>query len=434
VGSYIPSFTTKFLKKRFIDKGPKELQGFADRAAPIVQVADKIIQGGGSVAEPIIGGGPQGFAADLASAQAVSVQANFGASNYDEFNSQYGEYHGSVVVTARAVAGSKTAPDAYVRQITEAMTSAARKFGEIAGRKLLGPSGQSIGKILLVNGGGTNGELTLTLRGDVFNFTPGMIIRAAVNDGTGAATVKAAGFVISVFPDGDTDTTNLRIADSEANQIAGTVTLPAAWANGDFLFRNGDVAAATISDSQIRSLQSWVTLLAANDTYNGVFRGQDARYSGVRVSAGDVAGLSITDRMQLLCTELKAQSGASDIDYLFLGPRTWQQAASEAQSYGRYEMGGDPKLGVPYGFTLMTCIGPVKVCSDAHCLEADIWAVSSKNLKIYNYDGFPGLDTGDGVELLRQAANAGYEIRYHAFNCVTVNAVPWFFGRCASGN
>lgn len=401
-----------------------------------MQVADKIVQGGASVAEPIIGGGPQGFAADLVSAQAVSGQSNnnFGASNYDEFVSAYGEYHGSVVVTARAVAGSKTQPDAYVRQITEAMTSAARKFGEIAGRKLLGPSGQSIATLSNITANGA-GKMSVTLRGDVFNFTPGMIVQAASGDGTGAVTVRAGqGFVISVFPDTDGATAQIYFASTSALQAAGTAGAITGWANADFLFRNGDVAAATISDNQIRSLQSWITLVAANDTFNGVARSQDARYSGVRVAAADIAGLSITDRMQLLATELKAQAGASDVDYFFLGPRTWQQAASEAQSYGRYDLGGDPKLGVPYGFTLMTCIGPIKVASDAHCLEADIWAVTSKNLKIYNYDGFPGLDTGDGVELLRQGTAAGYEIRYHAFNCVTVNAVPWFFGRCASGN
>jgi hypothetical protein len=261
-----------------------------------------------------------------------------------------------------------------------------------------------------------------------------MMLQASTNDGTGNVAPRASTlFVINVFPDGDTDGSMVRVATSEANQIAGTPGI-GDWANADFIFRAGDVAATTISDNQIRSLQSWITLVAANDTFNGVARIQDARYSGVRIAAADLAGLSITDRMQLLATELKAQGGASDVDYFFLGPRTWQQAASEAQSYGRYDLGGDPKLGVPYGFTLMTCIGPIKVASDAHCLEADIWAVTSKNLKIYNYDGFPGLDTGDGVELLRQGAAAGYEIRYHAFNCVTVNAVPWFFGRCASGN
>lgn len=399
-----------------------------------MQIADKIQQGGASVAEPIIGGGPQGFGATLSAAQAVSAQANFGASNYDEFVSTYGEYHGSVVVTARAVAGSKTQPDAYVRQITEAMTSAARKFGEIAGRKLLGPSGQNIGQIVNVAANGA-GKMSITLRGDVFNYTPGMILQASTDPGTGNVAPRVAlGFVISVFPDTDGSGAHLYIAANEAAQIAGTASTPAAWANSDFLFRNGDVSVATLSDSQIRSLQSWITLVAANDTFNGVARSQDARYSGVRIASADVNGLSITDRMQLLATELKAQAGASDVDYMFLGPRTWQQAASEAQSYGRYDLGGDPKLGVPYGFTLMTCIGPIKVASDAHCLESDIWAVTSKNLKIYNYDGFPGLDTGDGVELLRQGAAAGYEIRYHAFNCVTVNAVPWFFGRCASGN
>src|SRR5688572_5649199 len=295
------SFSSKFLKKRFAKA--KDLEAFSDRKSPVLRLANKVIQGGSSVAEAVISDGPQGFSYSLTAAQAVSAQANRGASNYDEFNSSFGEYHGSAVISARAVAGSKTNEDAYLRQLTEVMTSSLAKFGSIAARKILGPVGGAIGRILAVNGGGTNGELTLTVRGDCFNIAPGMILQAADGTGNGApSNVRAGlGYVYAVFPDGDSDTTQVRVATSEANALAGTVGLPSGWANNDYLFRNGDIAASTdLSDVQIRSLQAWVTLSAANDTFNGVNRGQDARLSGIRIASTDVVGMNVLDRMTLL--------------------------------------------------------------------------------------------------------------------------------------
>lgn len=429
------SFGSKFLKKRFAKA--TDLEAFSDRKSPVLRLANKITQGGNSVAEAVISDGPQGFSYSLPAAQVVSAQANRGASNYDEFVSQFGEYHGSVVVSARAVAGSKTNEDAYCRQLTEAMTSGLAKFGSVAARRILGPVGGALARISAVNGGGTNGELTLTVRGDTFNIAPGMILQAADSTGNGIPTnVRAGlGYVISVFPDGDTDTTQVRVATSEALQIAGTVGLPSGWANSDYVFRNGDIAAATdLSDVAIRSLQSWITATTATDTYNGVNRAQDQRFSGIRIANADINGANVLDRMTLLVNEAMSQAGTLTIDYIVVGPRTWQQAADEGKQFGFFEFGkADARIGVS-ALTVMTVSGPVQVVADPYCLEADIWAMTSENLKIYNYDGFPGLDDGDGNELLRQNAAAQYEVRYHAFNCLTVSGKPWTFGRCASGN
>jgi hypothetical protein len=428
------SFSSKFLKKRFA--APGKLNAITDRAAPFVAACDKPVQGGASVAEAVIISGPKGNSYSLTAAQAVSAQSAHGASNYDEFVSTYGEYHGSAVITARAVAGSKTNMDAYLRQLSEVMESEVAAFSTIGERKLLGPVGGHIGRISAVNGGGTNGELTLTIVGDVLNVAAGMILQAADGTGNGApANVRAGlGYPYEVFVDGDTDGTHIRVATSEALATAGTVGLPSGWANNDYIFRNGDVAASTdLSDSQIRSFQSWITLAAATGTFNAVNRSQDSRLSGFRLTATATNGMSVLDRMQLLATTGRSQCGATQATLFVVGPNTWQQLAQEVQSYGQLEFTENMKIGVKL-MTIMTCNGPSQVLNSPSCAESDIFLFTQSTLKIYNYDGFPALDEGDGNEILRQTSSAAYEVRWHAFTCATVNGRPHFNGRCASGN
>lgn len=427
------SFSTKFLKKRFA--APGKLQGIADRAAPFLAACDKPVQGGASVAEPVIISGPKGNSYSLTAAQAVAAQAAHGASNYDEFNSTFGEYHGVANVTARAVAGSKTNMDAYLRQLSEVMESEVGSFAAIGERKLLGPVGGSIGKISNVTIG-ADGEMSLTLIGDAQNFAAGMIVQAASADGSSAVVTARGGlgYAYSVFVDGDSNGAHVHFATSESDATAGTPGIPSGWQNNDFLFRNGDVASSTdLSDAQIRSFQGWITLAAATGTYNAVNRSQDSRLSGFRLSAGAVQGMAVIDRMQLLATTGRSQCGATNASLFVVGPNTWQQAAQEAQSYGQLQFTDNTKIGVKL-LTIMTCNGPAQVLLSPACLESDIWLFTQSTLKIYNYDGFPALDEGDGNEILRQTSAAGYEVRWHAFNCVTVSGRPHFNGRCASGN
>ena len=426
------SFENKFLKKRFTRV--TTLQACAERASPLLAMLDKPVQGGASVAEPCVFSGPQGFSYSLSAAQAVSAQTDRGASNYNEFVSTFGEYHGSAVITARAVAGGRTDADAYLRQLTEVMESSLYSFGSIAARKLIGPVGNAIGRISDLDQGGTNGEIELTIRGDAFNFTPGMILQAADGTGNGApSNVRSGlGYVFMVTPDADGDTSHIKVATSSGSTTAAG---PTGWADNDYLFRNGDVAAGSdLSDAQVRSLQSWLTLTASSTQFNGVDRSAHAGLSGFRVSATDVAGLSILDRIQLLVNVGRSEYNAQQIDVCVLGPRTWQQLAQEAQSYGTLTFSENTKIGVKV-LTVMTANGPLQVLNEPHCAEADIWVLNTSKVKIYNYDGFPGLDEGDGNQILRQTSSAAYEVRWHAFNCLTVGGQPWLAGgRCNSGN
>lgn len=431
------SFETKFLKKRFVDPGPAGIKAVTDLASPFVAKLNKPkSHPGSSVAEPVILSGPKGNSYSLAAAKAVANQSAHGASDYDEFNSSYGRYRGIAHVSDFAVAVSKQgSAAAYLRQISEVMDSEVAAFTHAAAYKLLGPVGGSIGKISDVTIG-ADGEMSLTIKGDVLNLAPGQILQAAPTDGSSAPTARAGlGYVFKVFVDGDSNGAHVHIATSEANATAGTPGIPSGWANSDFIFRNGDIATGeALADSIIRSYQAWITLSAATTDFNGVVRSKDSRYSGFRVPAAELAGMSILEKIQLLAVRGNKTCGAVGANWCVVGPNTWAQLAQEAQSYGQFQQfGKDTTVGVST-ITVMTINGPTMVMGESHCQESDIWLFTPETLKLYNIDGFPALDDADGNDILRLSDTGGYEIRWHAFTCPTVSGRPHHNGRCDSGN
>lgn len=428
------SFADKFLFLRY--QKNNKLQTITERVSPLLQRIDKPQRGGQAIVEPFIPSGPQGWSYDLSAASTVSDQTDRGASQYETWTSPFGEYWGSAKVSARAVAGSKGNEDAFLQQLTETMDGALKTFGSIAARKLLGPVGNSIGRISDLDEGGGNGEIQLTVRGDTFNFAKDMILQAATTTGNGAPTTVRAGlgYVFRVVPDADvtgTSTTGAHIfvATSSGGTSSGG---PTGWADGDYLFRNGDVLQGTdLSDKQVRSLQGWISLTAANDTYLGVARGSHAGASGFRVAAADVAGLSIKERVELLVNVGRSDYGANEVDTIVMGPRTWMQLSQEVQDFGWTQFGKTMEIGAGE-IVIITANGLVRVLNEPHCLESDIWAFTLPLLKIYNYDGFPGPRDADGLKMLRTGKN--YEVQWQAFNSVTVGGQPQMHGRCNSGN
>jgi hypothetical protein len=411
------------------------LESVTDRSSPILAKIDKPIRGGGSINDAVRFSGPQGFSYDLAAAQAVSAQVGRGGSEYDEYNLPFGEYHGSVVMSARGLLGSKGKEDAYLTELASEMDGSLEAFGSIAARKIFGPVGGAIGKITAIGSGSLGvGELTLTIKNDAFNFVPGQILQAAAADGSSTTTPRAGlGYVIGVFPDGDTDTTMVRVATSRALAIAGTAGTPSGWVDADFLFRNGDILSATdLSDKQVRSLQGFITLAASVTTYLGVARAAHAGLSGFRMSAAATAGLSIKERIEKLVNVGRKQYNANSVDTIGVGPDTWMELSQDVQDHGWLAFGNKVEIGAGE-IVIITANGPVKVVNEPHILESDIWALTMKNLKLYTYNGFPGPADEDGLKMVRQAAAPNYEVRWNAFNCLSISGKPWTFGRCSSG-
>src|SRR6188508_230748 len=425
------SFADKFLFLRYIKNN--KLQTITERVSPTLQKIDKPQRGGQAIVEPFIPSGPQGWSYSLSAASVVSDQANYGASNYETWTSPFGEYWGSAKVSARAVSGSKGNEDAFLQQLTETMDASLKSFGAVAAVKLFSPVGNNIGRISDLDEGGGAGEIQLTVRGDSFNFAPGMILQAATGTGAGTpGTVRAGlGYVYSVTPDADVTGTSTTGAHVWVATSAGSTTSggPSGWADNDYLFRNGDVLAATdLSDKQIRSLQGWITLTASATTYLGVTRSVHAGASGFRVAAGDVAGLSIKERCELLINVGRSEYGANEVDTIVMGPRTWMQLSQEFQDFGWTTFASKTEVGAGE-LVIITANGAIRVLNEPHCKEADIWAFTMPLLKIYNYNGFPGPRDEDGLKMLRNGTN--YEVQWQAFNSVTVGGQPQMHGRCS---
>lgn len=456
----MPSFETKFLKKRF---SPYELECMGDREAPCLSYFDRVKQGGKSVAEAVILKGPNGNSGDFQTAQgvgqdgpylyqfkgtgvAITIQnTGFGASNYDEFDAPYGQYHGVATITAFAKAAGQTNPDAYLRQLDEIMSSEIASFISVGARKILGPVGGSIGQVTVINAGAIAGNYTLARPSDAYNFAVGMVLMFAPTDGSAApgtvrgGTQPTLAYVVGVTPDADSAAFpggHIQVSNSVSPAAAAAISnggASPAVVNNDFIFRAGDVQQTVdLSDRQIRSLQTWVTLTTATSTLFNVSRAQDARLSGFRVPAANVAGMSMLDRLQLLATTGRAYAKAKDANACVLGPAATQQLTSEAQSYGQLKFAKNEKLGIDVP-VVITQNGDTQICCEPHAMSDDMWLWTPKNLKMYHTDGFPALDTGDGNEILRQANAAGYEARWHAFTCITVNGKPWTFGRTSTG-
>lgn len=433
------AFVDKFLFRRYTKV--TTMQAVATLSSKVLGLIDFITQGGDSVAEPCILDGPEGFSADFAVAQTISSQTDRGGSHYEQWNSTFGQYFGSVKVSARAIAGSKGKEDAFLRQLTEVMDSGLKKFGHIAARKYLGPIGSNIGTFTgntttpFVGDPGVSSAAAVMVLDDpklAIHWAPGMKVQFSAT-ASGGTTLNSGGMLTVA----NVDITGGIIFFAET---VGDLTLVAVEALADdpatvFAFRAGDYITGTDPGVQIRPLGAWnpqVAIVGATDTFNNVNRGQHELLSGCRATAAEVAGLSIKERIEFLINKMRNTAGAYDTTHVALHGNAWLVLSQDVQSRGWLTFGKTLEIGAGE-LVIQTPNGLVKVMNDPHVPIGDIRVLSEKDMKCYNYDGFPGYAEEEGLRMVKAPNSMDYEVRYQCFSNTTVNGRPWNFGICPSG-
>jgi hypothetical protein len=432
------AFYDKFLKKRY--KDVTSLQAVAVIKCPVLKTCvDYVQQGGASVDEACILDGPQGWSADVTMAATIANQTGRGASHYETWVSTYGSYFGKVKVSAKAVAGSKGREDAFLRQLTEVMDTNIASFGHIAGRKLMGPSGGYLGSATGNSAGtGTAGDpgfsasagtIVLDSPPDAIHFAPGMKLQYSATT-KGGTTLNSGGTntVASV------DVSNGIIYLSET---VGDTTYDAAEALADnpatvYIFRAGDYITGTDTSVIVTGLGDWNPLTAivgTTDNFHNVNRGQHEHLSGHRLTAAESNGRTIKERIELLVNKMR-NAGSMDTDYVAVQGDPWMELSQDIQQYGWLDFGKVLEIGAGE-IAIMTPNGVVKVMNEPHMPRTDIRVLTSKSMKMYNYNGFPGMPDEDGLKLLRDGAD--YSVQYEAYTCFTVNGRPHDFGIANSG-
>ena len=264
------------------------------------------------------------------------------------------------------------------------------------------------------NGGGARGEvaagsilawptITLTNPSDVVHFEVDMNINFASWDGSipvGAGVVRAGAD---------------RIVAVDRN--AGTITFaggaaPAAWADGDYIFQEGDVTAA--GGTVVTGLAGWIPTAApvlGVDNFFGLDRGIDpTRLAGSRFNG---VGLPIEEALKRISTLIVRNGGRPDT--VLLNPIDYERLELSLEGRARFEtmttqVGG--KRSATVGFDSMiitTTAGKANVVADVDCPQGTGYMLQMDTWEFHHLKGCPHMLTrgaGEGGGRMVQDADS----------------------------
>lgn len=376
--------------------------------------------GGDQYVHPFIFQNPQGFGATLAKAQQGSSQGS-GNGNLQgrKWKVGYGDYDASVSIGDKVMKASRSNVGAFLRDQEVEISGLYNGFGDTMSTYLYSNGGQALG-----SGTISTGVITLTNADDVVNFEVGQILVPSANDGSDPSHVLIAsagqGFVIAVDRNGGTLTVSTASGGS-----AGT---PANWTGTMFFFRDGDFGGSGATRILL-GLGAWLPSSAPGATlFEGVNRTVDvARMSGIRLTAAEIANISLEQRLKRLITRMRGRNFGPGPDAVYLNPEKWQNVADSLESRGYREIGKDAESGYE-NISFKAGGKTVKLYADPFCPIGTAFALKMDTVKLGGLSKIPEVVNGDGLEMLRAVSSNDYEYRLVAYPAFVV-AAPGFCGR-----
>lgn len=361
---------------------------------------------------PLIYGNPQG----IAGASRVLAQTNATNIVGAKFNLTAGEYFGSVEIGDRVLMMSRNNQGALLQNKVTECDGLYEAMSNDEAVYLAGNGGGAIGQRLSVAGN----VITLSDQNDTCNFEVGMKLKASANDGSDAAHALRAGTPVTVV---------------SVERDAGTVTVDnvaniTAFANGDFLFREGDFAGNT-GVSIIKGVGAYIFPTAAPPALYGMTRTADPqRLAGCRVPTAAISGLGIEDRIQYLGAYMTGTYRTPPPDTLILNPLDWQRLSSALQTYGIRDMKDEDTR---FGFRVIEwTVGgqSVKIYADSFFPRGTAFLLRKRHWKLHSMGPLIHPIEADGISLLRKATTDDYEYRLKSYPALECNA-PGYNGRVA---
>lgn len=255
------------------------------------------------------------------------------------------------------------------------------------------------------NGGGAIGQVnasgpvtttvTLLEPEDIVFFEAGMNIQASAADGTSGTLLDggATGNILSVNRE-----TGAIVSGSNWTAASQIPSLAAS----SYLFPEGDFGA------KLKGLQGWCPNSAptAGDSFYGVDRSVDTRLSGLRV---DVSAQTILGGGRKAASRLSREGGKAGV--WFMSPNKRNDLVTELDNKVQYTETGTE---VDVGFTAIKLVGykkPILVYEDHNCPDGRSFMFNMDDFKLLSMGPVPEMIDEDGVSMLRESTNNGFEIR-----------------------
>ncbi len=309
-----------------------------------------------------------------------SAQANISAGNDERFSISRRTDYQLWQLENEVIEASSRDVGAIMRVLQNKGDAALLNLSRNLAAMFYGNGGGSRGEIATIVAGAGVCTVTLTNPSDIVFFERDMRLQAATWDGTGVAGVIRV----------PTDTIN------SIDRSAGTFTItggvvPATWANGDFLFQQGDIS------SVVTGLEGWLPVVApvAGDAFFGLDRSVDpTRLAGSRFNG---IGLPIEEALKRISTLIVRNGGRPDT--VFLNPIDYERLELSLEGRARFEtmtsqVGG--KRSASIGFDSMiitTTAGKANVFADVNCPQGTGYMLQMDTWKFHHLKGCPHMIT-----------------------------------------
>lgn len=413
-GSTLTSFDA-LLKERYYDSGDfvekltfgeNPLLGMLEKRGDSGMVGDQL-------PVPVITVLPQGLSGSFSTAQSRSTATVSG-----KFVATAGDYFGVVQIGDKVLKASKRNAGAFLENKMLEIDGLWEQGGENMSIYLWGNGGGSLGRRESISGN----VVTLVTPADAANFEVGMSIVASDNDGSDAAHALR------------TNATTVTV--TARNASIGTVTLSDAsqigsFANGDYLFREGDFFGTT-GNIVLRGVQAFITATDSPAALWGVAAAtratQPQRWAGCRVASVDLDGKSIEERMKILVAQMTGRYKAKAPTAFFMHPEDMQKLDTLMGAQARrFTSDKDTKFGYE-AISIATPAGKMPIYADRHCPIGTTFAFRMQNHWLTHMDELFHPQNEDGFQMLRKDTSTDYEFRLISYP-IYVNNAPLHHGR-----
>lgn len=377
------------LKEHYTDQ---RVENMVYKDNPFFALVPKMTEfGGRNLPIPLIYGNPQNRSANFAQAIAGTT-----TSLLEQFTLTRVKDYSIATIDNETLEASKGNENAFMEAATTEIDGCIQGLTRSTAIALYGDGFGAIGN---VSAPGASTTLTLTDANDITNFEVGQVLVFAST--SGASALRDAGDSLTI---------------TAVNRSAGTMTVNANVTNiagitdGDFIFIKGDRQdSASPTAIKISGLEAWQPLTAPGATaFFGVNRTTDVtRLGGLRYVA---TGVPLEEALTEAASRVAREGGKPD--HAFMNYSAYSALEKAMGSKVQYV---DLKVNADVGFRGVIVNGPrgpINVIPDQNCPSDRIYIVQLDSYKLYSLGKAIKVIDTDGLQMLRQAAADGVEVRY----------------------
>jgi len=379
------------LKEHYTDDA---VQNLVYRDNPLLALLAKMEDfGGRNLPIPLIYGNPQGRSANFVQAQA---RGQVTSSLVDAFTITRVKDYSVATIDNETLEASKGNANAFMEAATTEIDGAIQSLTRSLAISLYRDGFGSIGQVSNPTASTT---LTLTNANDITNFEVGQELVFAATSGASVLLDSGDSLIVEAI-----DRSNGTMT------MSGDVTDIAAIANGAFIFIKGDRQdSATPARLKVSGLEAWLPASAPSATpFFGVNRAVDVtRLGGLRYNAANVP----LEEALIEAASRVAREGGK-VDHAFMD---YSKYAALEKSLGSKVQYIDLKVNAEVGFRGILINGPrgpIKCIPDQNCPSNRCFMLQLNMWKLYSLGKAVRVIDTDGLQMLRQAAADGVEVRY----------------------